>query len=58
MVVLPTMAVMRTDVTETKGDNLAWMGSKNKGRERKKKAFLGRCAADCMDFLLPQSCLD
>lgn len=33
MVVLPTMAVMRTDVTETKGDNLAWMGSKNKGRE-------------------------
>lgn len=32
MIVLPTMAIMRMDVTENKGDNLAWMGSK-KGRE-------------------------
>jgi len=27
------MAIMKTDVTENKGDNLAWMRSKNKGRE-------------------------
>lgn len=33
VIVLPTVAIMRMDVTENKGDNLAWMGSKNKGRE-------------------------
>lgn len=33
VIVLPTVAIMRMDATENKGDNLTWMASKNKGRE-------------------------
>lgn len=41
VIVLPTVATMGMDGAENKGDNSAWIGSKNKGREREKNRSLG-----------------
>lgn len=41
MMVLPTMAVMSTDATENKRDNLACMGSKTKDSERRMHSLGG-----------------